>query len=79
MAIISVVLSLTGFISVKTFPILMEIVGLHGCLAIYGSGCIAGVIFVIVVLKETRGQSIDNDDDLNGKYDPKVDSSKKVH
>lgn len=60
LAIVTFFLSLTAFISVKTFPILMSIVGLHVCLLIYGCGCSMGAAFMLFVLKETRGLSIDN-------------------
>lgn len=38
----------------------MEALELYGCMMIYGSGCIAGAIFVLFVLKETSGQSLDD-------------------
>ncbi|XP_037040406.1 facilitated trehalose transporter Tret1-2 homolog [Bradysia coprophila] len=77
MSIISMVLSITGFVSVKTFPVLMELVGLHGSLLIYGIGCVVGVVFVIIVLEETRGQSLD-DDDSNETRDRQKGSSNKA-
>lgn len=33
---------------------------LHGCMMIYGIGSICGAIFVILVLKDTSGISLDD-------------------
>lgn len=60
MAIICFSLSLDAFVSVKVYPILLELVDLHGCFIIYGVGCIIGSIFVIFVMRETSGQSLDD-------------------
>lgn len=59
MAIICSLLSVVAFVSVKMYPILLESVDLHGCLSIYGAGCILGFIFVLFVLDETTGKSLD--------------------
>lgn len=59
MTLISFSLSILGFVTVKTFPNLINIFGLHGCTLIYGIGCVLGAIFVAKVQKETRGQAID--------------------
>lgn len=60
MVIISCSLSLANFISLKIFPILLESIDLHGCLMVYGVGCIIGCLFVLLCLKETSGQSLDD-------------------
>lgn len=60
MAIICCVFSLAAFLSVKTYPILVQIVDLHVCFAIYALGCTVGFFFVLFVLKETSGQSLDD-------------------
>lgn len=44
------------------YPILLEHIDLHGTFTMYGICCIIGFIFVLLVLKETRGKSLD---DLN--------------
>lgn len=49
-----------SFVSLKAYPILLESLDLHGCLIIYGIGCIFGAIFVLMVLKETRGKPLDD-------------------
>lgn len=66
MAIICFCSNSSQFISLKTYPILLELVDLYGVLLIYGAGCLVTLGFVFVVLKETAGQSID-DIAMNGK------------
>lgn len=53
----------TGFIIAKTFPILLNVVDLYGCMLIYGCGSIAGAIFILLFTKETSGQRIDDTDE----------------
>lgn len=55
------------FLSSKLFPIFVEIIGLHGCMFIFAGGCLLGSIFIIFVLDETKGISIDtlNDKETN--------------
>lgn len=60
MSIAVVTISLSAFISAKIFPILMEIVGLHGCLTVFGIASTIGAIFVWAVMKETSGKSLDD-------------------
>lgn len=49
-----------SFVSLKLYPILLDSIGISNSLTIYGIGCIFGAIFVIMVLKETRGKSLDD-------------------
>lgn len=67
----------TGFIVAKTFPILLNVFDLYGCLLIYGCGSIVGAIFVLIVTQETSGQRID-DDDKYAKADQKNSESNKT-
>lgn len=60
MSMICVAINLSAFVVVKLFPLLLETVDLHGCMFILGSGCIFGFFFVLFVMKETSGQSLDN-------------------
>lgn len=60
MAIISFASDAVLFIFSKSFPILLETIGLHGCLAIFGVCCMVGILFVTAILKETKGQSLDD-------------------
>lgn len=74
MTLISVTLSVLGFITIKTFPNLISVFGLHGCTLFYGIGCVLGAIFVVFVQKETRGQAIDDvENNVNSKN--KIDLS----
>lgn len=71
MTIISCSLGFVSFISVKAYPILLESVDLHGCLSIYGGCSIIGFIFVLFVLKETSGKSLDDvgsEQKMNSKF-----------
>lgn len=52
--------NLVMFLSLKTFPILIEIVGLDGTLSLYAIGCLIGALFVVFFMKETRGTSLDD-------------------
>lgn len=76
MAMVSFLLSILGFVSVKTFPTLINLIGLHGCMVFYGCGCTIGAVFVLFVQKETSGQSIDNAD-TNIKIEDTVDTNNK--
>jgi Sugar (and other) transporter len=56
------------FLTVKLFPAALELIGLHGCMLIFAATCFGGAIFVIFVLPETKGKSIEDIvDDLEGK------------
>lgn len=59
MTLISVVISAAAFVIVKLFPILLEIIDMHGCMFVFGSGCFIGYLFVFSVMEETSGQSLD--------------------
>lgn len=52
-------MSLVSSVSLKTFPIWMETLGLPVTFMIYAVGCIFGAAFVIVFLVEMTGKSID--------------------
>lgn len=60
MSAIYAVFNLFQFVSLKTYPILLEAIDLHGCLMVYSFCCLIGFIFVLFVLKETSGQSLDD-------------------
>lgn len=52
--------NVSNFACVKMYPIFLESIDLHGCLSIFGIGCIIGFIFVFLVLSETKGKSLDD-------------------
>lgn len=60
MAIVCSMLSLSTFICLKTYLALLERFDLHGCLIIYAVGCIFGFFFVLFLLDETSGKSLDD-------------------
>lgn len=60
MSIINSLTSLAGFGSNKIFPILLESLGIHGCFTIYAICSVIAFNFILFVLKETSGQSLDD-------------------
>lgn len=60
MAIIVFATNLAAFGVVKAFPILLVSLDLYGCMLILGCGCLVGTVFVIFILHETTGQSLDD-------------------
>lgn len=60
MAIIGVSVSIIAFFSVKLYPLLLDMVDLHGCMIIFGVGSIIGALFVIFVVDETNGKCLDD-------------------
>ncbi|XP_055295386.1 facilitated trehalose transporter Tret1-like isoform X2 [Sitodiplosis mosellana] len=60
MAIIVFATNLAAFGAVKAFPILLDSLDLYGCMVIHGVGCLVGTVFVVYVLEETTGKSLDN-------------------
>lgn len=65
MGVVVFVNNIAAFISVKIFPISLEIVDIHGSLMIFGIASIAGAIFVLFVMEETSGQSLDDIEEEN--------------
>ncbi|XP_055299425.1 facilitated trehalose transporter Tret1-like [Sitodiplosis mosellana] len=60
MSIISFMMNIIAFVSMKLFPILLETLNLYPCFMIYGVGCIVGTIFFYLVLEDTSGKSLDD-------------------
>lgn len=59
LAIGNVFFSITSFTCLKLFPILMVKIGLHSCMLILAAFCALGSLYVLFVLKETKGISLD--------------------
>lgn len=59
--IVVIWMSVCTFIVTKLFPILLEIIDIDGCMMIFGVGSTLGVVFVIFVMEETSGKSLDDD------------------
>lgn len=57
--------SIFAFISLKTFPLLMDWVGLYGVAWICASVCVYGIFFSIFILKETKGKNLNTNDEEN--------------
>lgn len=53
------ILWIIAFILLKYFNLLIDILGLHGCMWIFGILCVSQSIFVILVMPETKGKSLD--------------------
>lgn len=52
-------MSFFGFIVIGSYPFLMEIVAMHGCMFIFAVVCAFGVCFVIIYVDETKGKILD--------------------
>ncbi|KAJ6633527.1 Facilitated trehalose transporter Tret1 [Pseudolycoriella hygida] len=52
-------ISVTSFLILKTFPILTNVIGLHGCMWLFSGACTFGTLFIIFVVEETKGASLD--------------------
>lgn len=52
-------MSFFAFCVVMTFPILMEIINMHGCMLIFAITCALGVVFLIFLVDETKGKTLD--------------------
>lgn len=54
-----VAMNIMSFITAVSFPILMEIIELYGCMVILGVSCALGMTFVIIFMEETKGKTLD--------------------
>lgn len=50
-------LSIFSFLVIKFIPSLFEALGFHGTMFLFGSICLCGTVFVVLVLPETKGKS----------------------
>lgn len=57
--IIVVWINVVTFICTKLFPILLDIVDVHGVMFIFGVGSTLGALFVVFCMEETSGKSLD--------------------
>lgn len=60
MAIVCFSINVVTFVCVKLFPILLEVLDLHGVLMIFAVSCVVGAIFVLFLVEETSGKSLDD-------------------
>lgn len=52
-------MNIFAFAITNTFPILIEIIQLYGCMTILGGFCTFGIFFVAICMDETKGKTID--------------------
>lgn len=50
-------MSASTFTVLKCFPLLTELIGLHGCMFLFGGVCLSCTIFYILFVPETKGKS----------------------
>lgn len=54
----TVVMNIFAFFINKSYPILMKIIELQGCLIIFCVSCILGTIFALIFVEETKGKDL---------------------
>lgn len=57
MAICLSVLSVLAFILIKFFPMMSNVLGMHGSMFLFASISIVGAFLIMVVMPETKGKS----------------------
>lgn len=60
MTLTAMVINIFAFIVSKFFPILSEIIHMHGCFGIMSVICVLGILFVYFTMDETKGQCLDD-------------------
>lgn len=53
-----------AFIMIKLFPLLAEVMGMHGCLFMFAGFSMMGALFVLFGMPETKGKSFEEIMDL---------------
>uniref|UniRef100_A0A182NGP0 Major facilitator superfamily (MFS) profile domain-containing protein n=1 Tax=Anopheles dirus TaxID=7168 RepID=A0A182NGP0_9DIPT len=48
-----------SFLVVKYFPVMVELIGLHGCMWVFSAVCLTAGLFNAIFIPETRGRSIE--------------------
>lgn len=51
-------ISVFAFISLQTFPMLIDNFGLHVAMGVCCAVCLLGILFVVFILKETKGKNL---------------------
>lgn len=52
-------ISACAIIQLKTFPLMLACIGLHGCMFVYASVAAFGMVFTVFVMDETKGRNLD--------------------
>lgn len=55
----TVSMSASCFVIVALYPILLEVIDLHGCMLIFATTCVFGIFFVAFFVDETKGRTLD--------------------
>lgn len=53
-----VCMNITAFTTLKLFPELAKMISVHGCMLVFAGSCIIGTVFVVLVVKETKGKDM---------------------
>lgn len=53
------IINVVSFATLKLFPFLMETIGLQGTFIIFAVSCTIGIVYVYIVVKETKGISLE--------------------
>lgn len=52
-------ISMCAIVQLKSFPLLLARLELHGCMALFASVAVAGMVFTLVTMGETKGKNLD--------------------
>lgn len=52
-------MSFFGFVVIASYPFLVEVADMHGCMLVFAVICALGVAFVVVYVDETKGKTLD--------------------
>lgn len=55
-----VAVTIFAFVCLKAFPVWTEVIRLYGCMWIFASGSLVGVLFVVFYMEETKGKVLDS-------------------
>lgn len=67
-------ISMCAIVQLKTFPLLLARLELHGCMALFAAVAVAGMVFALATMAETKGKNLDVLD--AGPAESKVEVSK---
>lgn len=69
-------INLIAFFWGKSFPLLLELINLHGVLFLLAGNCGLGLLFIAFVVKETKGAAIDTMKSTNKQTNSNNDTNK---
>lgn len=68
----NITLNLFSFLLYKIYPPLQEIIGLQACMLIFGISCTLGIIYVAILVEETKGKELNERDETDDDDDDDV-------